>query len=471
MNIHRFFLWITLIGITVLNACSPTPNAEWQKVAQKPPMGWNSFDAYDSRINETEFKANVDVLAEKLLPFGWEYAVVDYIWASPEPGKYPIPGKRYGHPNVRMNKDGIPVDRLVMDKYGRLLPAIERFPSAANGAGFKPIADYVHAKGLKFGIHIMRGIPRQAYFDQTPIKGTPYTAADIAETYDSCSWCNHMFGIDYTKPGAQEYYNSLFSLYAEWEVDFVKADDMMVPKYHKGEIEMMRKAIAQCGRPMILSLSCGEAPVSYASHVSEYADMWRISTDFWDNWEALKHNFDLFETWSPWIGAGQWPDGDMLPFGRLSLNNRPHGPERQSQLTWDEHQTMMTLWSIGRSPLMLGADLLTLDDTTLSYLTNQSVLDVNQNSTNNRQISRGFGKDETIVWFADIPDSNDKYFALFNISDEEKPVSFYFEFEYLRDDYEIIDLWSNKKVGIFTEKYTERIPPHGSGLYRMRPIQ
>ncbi len=222
-------------------------------------MGWNSFDAYDCRIDEATFRNVVDFMAERMKPLGWEYVVIDYIWFNPTPGNWDNPNRRYGHPDVRLDSEGRPMDRLTMDQWGRLLPAVERFPTAAGGRGFKPIADYVHSKGMKFGIHIMRGLPRQAYYDNLPVKGSEYKAQDIAEPWDTCNWCNNMFGIDASKPGAQEYYDSLFALYAAWGVDYIKADDMMFPPYHAGEIEMMRRAIEKCGRPMVLSLSCGEA--------------------------------------------------------------------------------------------------------------------------------------------------------------------------------------------------------------------
>ncbi|MEM9657438.1 MAG: glycoside hydrolase family 27 protein, partial [Planctomycetota bacterium] len=320
------------------------------QVAQRPPMGWNSFDCYGCRINEQEFRQTVDCMAERLLPLGWEYAVIDYIWFNPAPGAWDHPNRRFGHPDVRLADDGRPLDRFAIDKYARLLPAPERFPSAAEGAGFKPIADYVHRKGLKFGIHIMRGIAREAYFDDLPIKGTDYTARDIAEPWDTCNWCKNMFGVDASKPGAQEYYDSLFELYAAWGVDYVKADDTMYPPYHAGEIELMRKAIDKCGRPIVLSLSCGDAPVSRARHLAKHANLWRVSGDLWDEWPLVKRNFELLNCRSPFIGPGHWPDADMLPIGHLSLEGRPHGPDRQSMLTWDEHVTMMTLWCIARSP-------------------------------------------------------------------------------------------------------------------------
>jgi hypothetical protein len=438
-----------------------------RNIATKPPMGWNSFDAYDCRINEQEFKSTVDFMQSKLLKYGWEYAVIDYVWFNDEPGKYSssIPGsRRYGHPNIRLNPDGTPLDTLVMDEYGRLLPSEIRFPSAKNRTGFKEIAEYVHSKGMKFGIHIMRGIPREAYYNNMPIKGTNYTAKDIAEPWDTCGWQNNLFGVDASKPGAQEYYNSIFELYAEWGVDFIKADDMMYPPYHKAEIEMISKALANCGRPMILSLSCGEAPLSQAHHVSQYSHMWRISADFWDNWKSLEHNFDLMNAWSPFIKNGHWPDADMLPIGRLSLNNRPHGPERMSKFTIPEHYTLMTLWSIARSPLMLGADLLKDTEDIMPFITNADVLNVNQNSSDNRQV---FKNENYAIWIASDLKTGKKYAALFNLSDKERKVTFDLELESLRGRYKVKDLWTGMDKGWVERKLEAVLPTHGAAFFEL----
>lgn len=440
--------------------------ADRPDVAQRPPMGWNSFDAYDCRINEQEYRKVVDFMAGRMKPLGWEYVVIDYIWFNPEPGAWKNPNRRHGHPDLKMDDKGRPVDDLVMDKWGRLLPAVDRFPSAEGGKGFGPLAEYVHSKGLKFGIHIMRGIPRQAYYEDTPIKGSDATASQIAEPWDTCNWCNNMYGIDAAKTGSQEYYNSLFDLYAEWGVDYIKADDTMYPPYHAGEIEMMHKAIEQCGRPMVLSLSCGEAPLSRAQHLLDNANMWRISADFWDEWEHLRHSFDLMNSWSGYTRPGHWPDADMIPIGPLSLDNRPHGPERQSKFTWDEHQTLMTLWCIGKSPLMWGGDPLTVSEKSLSYLTNQEVIDVNQRSVDNRQVFLET-RNNSCCWVATDPDSGDRYVALFNLGNEPQRVSLNLEWEHMRGKYNVRDLWAGEDDGQVQNRIARELPPHGAGLYRL----
>ncbi len=456
-------------GAMQVDEAQRTEAAKEAMVAPTPPMGWNSFDAYDCRINETEFRSIVDFMAEHLKEYGWEYAVIDYIWWHPEPGNWNTP-RRFGHPNIRYRSEGEPLhpEYITMDENGRLLPSVERFPSSAGGKGFKPLADFVHSKGLKFGIHIMRGIHRYAAYQKTPIKGSNYLASDIAELQDTCRWCNHMYGVDPTKDGAQEYYNSLFEMYADWGVDFVKADDMMFQNYHKGEIEMISKAIEHCGRPMVLSLSCGEAPLSQAKHLSQYSNMWRISADFWDDWEKVEHNFDLLNAWSPHIQANRWPDADMLPIGHISLNNRPHGPDRNSKFTEPEHYTLMTLWSIARSPLMWGGDpLSTPIEIVNTFLKNEEVIAVNQYSTDNRQI---FNHQGEAIWIATDTKTDDRYLALFNLQDEEKDITFEFEWEYLRSTFQVRDLWERKGLGTFRQRFGAKLPPHGAGLYRLTKV-
>jgi hypothetical protein len=455
------FISVFFASILMLAGCNMRKAGE-SPVADKPPMGWNSFDAFDCNINEQQFKEQVDFMADSLLKYGWNYAVIDYIWWHPDPGSWGNTKRRFGHPNIRYATDGKPLDQTTIDEYGRLLPSVERFPSAAGGKGFRPIADYVHSKGLKFGIHIMRGIHRYASYYNLPVKGTNYHLADITDKSDTCNWCNHMYGIDTTKAGAQEYYNSLFELYASWQIDFVKVDDILSPEYQQGEIEMIRKAIDRCGRPMVLSLSPGEAPLSMAEHLAKNANMWRVSADFWDEWDKLKHNFELLDKWSLYIKQGAWPDGDMLPVGHLSNNGRPHGLERESHFTRPEHYTLFTLWSISRSPLILGGDLPHSSDSLMFFLTNPEVIAVNQNSTKNRQLFRDENK---ACWIADDPVTGGKYVALFNLSDSLLNFEFNPTTAGLAGTVKSRDLWNRIEVKTSGGQLTEMLQPHGAALY------
>ncbi|MGA2842945.1 MAG: glycoside hydrolase family 27 protein, partial [Steroidobacteraceae bacterium] len=265
-----------------------------------------------------------------------------------------------------------------MDANGRLLPAPNRFPLTAETHSFKPIGDYLRAKGLKFGLHLMRGIPRQAVDrDNVPILGTTYTATNIVDKAHSCGWNQDMYGVDMSKPGAQEYYNSVFKLMASWGLDFVKVDDLAG---HPAEIEGIRHALDQCGRPIVLSVSMGSGP-NQGAHLATNANMWRVSFDFWDNWPALYNQFANLNGHQPYQGPGHWPDADMIPFGHL----KTWQTNTYTKFTHDEQYTVMSLWCIARSPLIMGANMPDNDEFTLSLMTNDEVIAVSQASSNNRQ--------------------------------------------------------------------------------------
>lgn len=368
-----------------------------------PPKGWNSWDVYGASVTESEVKENAAYMAENLLSHGWEYVVVDIQWYEP------TADSSHYHAFAE----------LKMDEYGRLLPAENRFPSAVNGVGFKNLSDYVHSLGLKFGIHIMRGIPRQAVHLNVPIAGTNLRARDIAHANSICPWNTDMYGIDMGKEGAQAYYDSIFKLYAEWGVDFIKVDDIADSKLystHLEEIKAIRKAIDKTGRDMVLSLSPGPAPLKYGTFFQEYANMWRLTDDFWDNWEQLKDMFTRCAQWSPFVGPGSWPDCDMLPLGHIGIRSVDGGgADRLTRFTKAEQRTMMTLWSIFRSPLMLGCELTDLDDWTLHLLREPTLKIMHQEGRNARQIHN---EDDWVVWQTEA--NATVYYVIFNLSDTER---------------------------------------------------
>jgi hypothetical protein len=258
---------------------------------------------------------------------------------------------------------------------------------------------------------MMRGVPVIAVKQNTPILGSDARAGDIYSPEGQCTWLRDNYTIDHTKAGGQEYYNSLFQLYASWGVDFVKFDDL---SGRTNEIEMVRKAIDNCGRPIIISISPGGDRPETAEFLRQNVNMWRTSNDFWDNWPQLKNQFTLLERWAGLGAPGAYPDGDMLPLGKIGLRAE-RGEPRWSGFTKDEQYTLMTLFSIFRSPLMFGGDLPSNDDFTLSLITNKEVLNVNQYSRNGKQL---FRENDLIAWVADDPKNGDKYLALFNASDQ-----------------------------------------------------
>jgi alpha-galactosidase len=413
-----------------------------QKMALTPPMGWNSWDVFGTDVTEEEVKLMTDYMAENLKSVGYEYIVIDLGWYGP-------------HITAVNEQYKQPYPEQIIDEYGRLLPASNRFPSCKDGS-FKPVADYIHAKGLKFGIHVMRGIPRQAVEQNTPVKGTRYRARDIVMYEKSCTFYDGLLSIDMTKPGAQEYYNSLIELYTEWGVDFIKADDMTSYPHKLDEVKAFRYAIEEVNPSIVLSLSPGAVNSWDRSFLYHYADMYRISGDFWDTWTSLKNMFGRCRVFKGHTGPGGWADCDMIPLGIINIRGEHGEGERMTRFTPDEQYTLMTLWSIFRSPIMLGMDLTRLDPFTLSLITNPEVIRINQTSVNNDEV---LTQDDWIVWAADSPDGKEKYIAVFNTGDE--PGQFELDFNALGiQAYQSMrDVWTG--VGLPVQsKVPLKINPH-----------
>ncbi|MGH9405005.1 MAG: glycoside hydrolase family 27 protein [Terriglobia bacterium] len=427
-------------------------------LAMTPPMGWNSYDAYWGDVNEAEVRANADYMAKHLAKYGWKYIVVDYYWY-------------FLHPKAGISEE---TEEVAMDRYGRLMPPVNRFPSAANGRGFKPLADYVHSLGLRFGIHIMRGIPRAAVKQNLPILGTRFHARDVADLKNNCSWSTAMDGVDVSKPGGQAYYDSIARLYASWGVDFIKADDMSSARdpegetYHGPEIEALRTAMSRTGRPMVLSLSPGPTAISDARSVMKWSQMWRISGDMWDTWGQLLRQFDYCRDWAQFGGPNHWPDADMLPIGRIRIRGYGTREPSHTRLTADEQTTLMTLWSIFRSPLMMGGDLPSLDRFTLSLLTNPEVLAVDQHSVGNHEILR---PPHAVIWEADVPGSRAKYVAFFNTGEQSQHLSVGFNKLGLGGRVAVRDLWQEKNLGAAAQSWGAQVDAHGARLFKLSPAK
>jgi hypothetical protein len=438
-----FLLFAIALSVTVQAQVK-----DFHKWAATPPMGWNSWDCFGPTVVESEVKANADYMAKNMKQFGWNYIVVDIRW-------YVGNDKAHGY----NEKDPM----YSIDEYGRFQPAENRFPSAANGKGFKPLADYLHSKGLKFGIHIMRGIPVEAVKRNLPIKGSSATAKDIYSEKDQCKWLKDMYTIVPGKAGAQEYYNSIFELYASWGLDFVKVDDLSSPIYFTEEVEMIRKAIERTGRKIVLSTSPGETPIDHASHVQANANMWRTVGDFWDNWKQLEEHFEVFDRWNKWRAPGAWPDGDMLPLGRIGIRAERGNP-RMAAFTKDEQYTLMSLWCIFRSPLMFGGNLPDNDAFTLSLLTNKRVLEVLNKSSNNRPL---FNDASKAAWAADGTDKKTKYLAVFNKEKQAGKVEVDLQQLGITGKFQLIDLWTGKTTTESTTSFAPSINSHGAGLYKI----
>ena len=419
------------------------------KLAATPPMGWNSYDAFGDNVVESEVLANARYVADKMKAVGWNTVVVDYCWYDPG-----------AHDNNRNARTNAP---LVADEFGRLLPATNRFPSAVNGAGFKPLADAVHALGLKFGIHVMRGIPRNAVKANLPIAGSSFTASDAANTNDKCAWCPDMFGVRGNAAGAA-WYDANVKLWASWGVDYIKVDDLSRP-YHTAEIELIRHAIDKSGRAIVFSTSPGETPVVDAEHIARNANLWRVSDDFWDGWKYLDHEFTLAARWHNFAGPGHWPDADMLPVGHLSVSHRSVGKDRRTKFTRDEQLTLISFWCLLPSPLMVGANLPDNDDWTLALLTNPEVIGVNQDALGAPAQPQPNVPTTAEVWTRPLADKSVAV-GFFNRTNVPLQLAVPWETLGLTNVHRVRDLWLRQDLA--TDKtFTGELPPHGSLLLKV----
>lgn len=418
-------------------------------VAKTPPMGWNSWDCFGAAVNEQEVRENAEYMAKYMKNSGWEYIIVDIQWYEPK----------------AISSAYNAFFPLCIDEYGRVIPSEERFPSSKNGLGFKPLADYIHSLGLKFGIHIMRGIPREAVHNNTPIKGSNKSARDIAHPNSICLWNTDMYGVNANKAGAKAYYESILELYASWEIDFIKVDDIARP-YSKDEIELIKNAIKKTGREIILSLSPGPAPIEEAEHLKEYSNMWRMTDDLWDTWAHLYPMFDKCKEWASHVGEGHWPDCDMLPLGHIGIKSVEHGVgDRWTRFTKDEQILMMTLWSIFKSPLMMGGNLPDNDLWTLDLLTNEEVLKMHKESFGAKELFRNGHFNTHIAWVTE--DKEYKYLALFNIGNIAQDLEVSFDKLKIVGNHLVRDLWDKKDLYESDNFVNLEVKPHGARLVRL----
>ena len=455
MRVLRVGLMVLVVGMVGLRV-----GAQQKGVAATPPMGWNSWDAYGLTITEEQFRANVDVLAKRLKPAGYQYAVIDEGWFFENPQDRPTPEKLI----------------YAIDGYGRYVPVPARFPSAAGkgeavagdasdslklratveSTSFVALGSWVHEQGLKFGIHIVRGIPRASVERNLPVEGSTFKAADVADQSDACPWDPTNWGVKNNAAG-QAWYDSLMRQYAAWGVDLIKVDCISSHPYKVDEIRMIRKAMDKAGRPMVLSLSPGPTAVENAAEVGGLAQMWRISDDFWDYWkspttkdypQSVLGQFVKLDAWAKYVKAGNWPDADMLPLGTLGPVPG-EGKARTTRLTHDEQRTVMTLWSIARSPLIVGANLTELDDWTAALLTNASVIAMDQRG-HDQKMAR---QDEDLIVWVSKGDGGKEYMAVFNTGDAQMrvalPLSRYGFAQ--GQKYSARDVWEDKDLGKVSE--------------------
>jgi hypothetical protein len=417
-------------------------------LAATPPLGWNSFDSYGAYLHHEAAMANLKAMTEKLKPYGYEYFVIDIGWY----GEFKlVEGSIY--PREKH------VAEVNINEYGIYQPSKTYF-----GKGFKPIVNYAHQLGLKMGIHVMRGIPRKAVDLNLPIKNSRYRAADIADKNSICSWNNQNYGVDTSKLGAQDWYDSVYAQIAEWDFDFVKVDD--ITAYPK-EIVAISNAIEKTGRKILYSLSPGGA--NYIPDLPYYkkGNMLRITKDIWDRQEDIDKGFDAWKKYQGIAHKGFWPDLDMIPFGQLQLMSPKRfdsgdnqvlltgfGNTRRSNFTPAQMRTFITMRSLAASPLFVGGDLPTMDNYSLALLTNKEMLTCNQNGECAHNIYEQNGVEVWITQQKNKPGRG--WIGIFNRNNTTTPIELTKKelglliytngYKLIPNDntFEMLDVWNNK---------------------------
>lgn len=425
-----------IIGLTVVATQAAVD------IAPTPPLGWNSFDSYGVYLHEKAALANLEAMAELLEPYGYEYFVIDNGWFGEyelkEGSLYPL--EKHAS-DVRLNE------------YGYVLPSKTYFPN-----GLKPLIERCHELGLKFGLHMMRGIPRKAYDLDLPIKGTPYTARDIADLRpeNNCTWCTYNFGVDMSKPGAQEWYDGLIQHLADMGVDMIKYDDI-VP--YPEEVEAVAEAIEKTGKPILLSLSPGRLADPDAIESFRKANMLRVTKDVWDEVHYID---ECFIAWRKWAGKNSdnfWIDMDMIPFGQLLMMSprkemqdgaseetvrlAGHGYRRWQQLSQDQMFTFITMRALSASPLMVGGDLPTMDGFSLRLLTDPEMLACNQNGVMGHLIYEDAGIE---AWKApEKGEQNQGWIGVFNRTDCHRTIRLNQDLLDLSGQRVLYNVWNGRK--------------------------
>lgn len=451
-------------------------------LAQTPPLGWNSFDSYGITIYEEVAMKEIDAFITKFAPHGYEYFVIDNGWfASPETKMYE------GYMMATADKPD--PKECSVDGNGIPIPSPKFFPN-----GLKPMVDKLHANGLKFGVHLMRGIPRIAVEKNLPIKGTNFKAQDIHTTDFDCGWCKFMHGVDMTKPGAQEYYNSVFNQFAEWGIDFVKVDDVTL---FPAEIEGYVKAIEQCGRPMILSLSPGgDSNIKYLDTYKKTV-MVRTTPDIWDEQEALDRSFESMRKWQGLETPGFWPDLDMIPFGELCILRRAEVEERDPNKSLEDFMGRMHHWcnfsetqketfitqrAIAASPIIIGGSMISMDDHSMKLLTHKEMLACVKNGVHGKLTYQENGIE---LWSAPIANSEkhgfqefqykEGWIAIFNRTEKDQILEMSWKsLKFLPNGtYNFQDIWGTQSVANYKkgDKLSLKIKAHGVVFMKYNQIQ
>ncbi|MBV9447600.1 MAG: glycoside hydrolase family 27 protein [Streptosporangiaceae bacterium] len=378
---------VVAMGVGVVPAVQ-SAQAESNGTGLTPLMGWSTWNIPGRDPTAANVEAQARALKSSgLLAAGYNYVNIDDFY-------YECPGSQ--GPNVDAN--------------GRWVVDPSKFPSVGGVTGLQVVANYVHSLGEKIGFYVTPGISDQAVAKNTKILDTSYTAKEIADGASEHNYnCHGMQGINYSKPGAQAFINSWADELASWGADYVKLDGVGAGDI--GDVQAWSTALRQTGRTIHLELSNSLAIADHATW-AQYSNGWRTGGDIQcycgspyplTRWSSVQSRFGQVASWAPYGGPGAFNDYDSIELG--------DGPAKQG-ISAAEEQSMMSLWSMAASPLVINADLTILNPADVSYLTNREVIAVDQDATDARRVVNS-GNDQV---FAKTEHNGDVIVGLFNYS-------------------------------------------------------
>ena len=372
-------------------------------IKNTPPMGWNSWNTFGADINEQLIFDTADKMVETgLSALGYEYLVIDDCWALKE-----------------------------RDENGRLVADPQKFPH-----GMKAVADYVHSKGLKFGMYSCAG-------------------------YLTCA----------AYPGSFEYEFIDAKTFAEWGVDFLKYDYC----YHSSVIHgkylyrRMGLALKNCGRDILFS-ACTWGADNTAEWIRETsANMWRSTGDVFDNWETIKSIIEQQEAILPYGGAGSFNDMDMLVVGMYGKGN-----VGLQELNDTQYKTHFSIWALLGSPLMIGCDVRNMNKETFDILSNKELIKINQDADCRQVFKLSLYSGNNIKAYARNLENGDIAVGFFNLTDKKVTVKFLLDELGLPvstgKTLEMHEVWNGETVTVKNGTLIKNIEAFDSLVYRCRVV-
>lgn len=443
-------LTLALLSSTTLITSAQSTNSP----GRTPVLGWSTWSFLRKDPAAAKVEAQARALRDSgLQKLGYRYINLDDFW-------YQCPGPQ--GPNV--------------DSYGRWVIDSSRFPAHGDTNGIKAVADYIHSLGMKFGIYVTPGISMQAVKKNTPIQDTSYTADQIAEPSieESNYNCKGMVGIDYSKPGAQQFINSWVDMLASWGIDYIKLDGMY--NANAPDIKAWSKAIRQSGRPILLDITQGGFTTAIAPVLRQYATQWEFAPDIecyqcekdgssypLTNWPSIESRFDYVAKWQPYSGPTPQSSGGFNDYDSIEVGNGAN-----NGITPTERHTQISLWALGASPLILGVDLTHLDPLDLKLLKNSALLAVDQDAIAAKRII-DTGQQQV---FAKTEPNGDAIVGLFNTGETPQTISVAPSAVGLpasKHGYALENLWTGKETKARAPIHAT-VPSHGVVLYRVSAL-